>query len=242
MNARLVLLPGLACDAELWRDQLSALMAWHPRVTQVHQRHDTIQAMAGALLAQEPGPLILCGASMGGMIAMEAARQAPRRVAALALLGTTASPESPDIRELRQAAIALFERGEVADVVEPNMAFAFHPDSLTRQPLRDRYLGMILRAGAHQLVRQNRAVSSRPDARVHLRQLRCPVLVLCGEQDQLTPPACSRDIHDRVAGSELRVLPRCGHMLTLEQPEAVNAALLTWLARVAAPDGGHASG
>jgi len=77
---RLILLPGLAADEIMWRAQVAALAAWSPRVADVHMRHDSIEAMAEALLAEEPGELILCGASMGGMVAMEAARQAPARI------------------------------------------------------------------------------------------------------------------------------------------------------------------
>ncbi len=70
---------------------------------------------------------------------------------------------------------------------------------------------------------------ARPDARGHLPQLRCPVLVMCGEDDQLTPPDHSREVASLVPGAQLVLLPRCGHMLTMEQPEAVSAALRQWL-------------
>lgn len=74
----LVLLPGLACDERIWEAQLPALEPlFETRVTDAHMRHDTIEAMAAAVLRENPGPLLLCGASMGGMVAMEAARQAP---------------------------------------------------------------------------------------------------------------------------------------------------------------------
>ena len=70
---QLVLLPGLACDDRMWQHQLAVLpAAWQPTVTDVHARHDSIPAMAEALLARHPGPLVLCGASMGGIVAMEA--------------------------------------------------------------------------------------------------------------------------------------------------------------------------
>jgi pimeloyl-ACP methyl ester carboxylesterase len=92
---------------------------------------------------------------------------------------------------------------------------------------------MIGRAGAAQLVAQNRAVIARPNALAHLGRLRCPVLVLCGESDQLTPPERSRELAAAIPGAALALLPRCGHMLTMEQPEAVNARLLDWLGRVA---------
>lgn len=234
LQPSLILLPGLAADAAMWRDQVSALSAWQPVVSDAHmQAHDTIEAIAAAVLAQHAGPLVLCGASMGGMVAMEAARQAPARVRGLALLGTTARPEDDVMRQLREAAVVLFEQGRVAEVIEPNVAFAFHPDNARDTALVQRYLEFVMRAGAQQLVRQNRAVMSRPDARRHLRQLGCPVLVMCGEADQLTPPECSREIAALVPHAELQVLPGCGHMLTMERPLAVNAALQEWLARLA---------
>ena len=79
---------------------------------------------------------------------------------------------------------------------------------------------------------QNRAVIGRPDALAHIGRLRCPVLVLCGENDQLTPVDRSRELAAAIPGAELALLPQCGHMLTMEQPEAVNAQLLNWLTRV----------
>lgn len=229
MTERLVLIPGLAGDETMWERQIEGLAPWHPLVTDVHMRHADIPSMAEALLAEVPGPLRLCGASMGGMIAMEAARQAPHRVKGLALLGTSARPETETMRELRQAAVELFEQGRLAEVIEPNVRFAFHPRHAEDPALVGRYLEFVWRAGAGQLARQNRAVMDRPDARPHLPRLRCPVLVMCGEDDQLTPPECSREIHALVPGARLRLLVDCGHMLTMERPEAVNAALREWL-------------
>jgi pimeloyl-ACP methyl ester carboxylesterase len=81
-------------------------------------------------------------------------------------------------------------------------------------------------------VRQNRAIMARPDSRPLLRRLRCPVLVVCGDADALTPPECSQEIAAAVPQAELHVLPACGHLLTWEQPGAVNALLRDWLARL----------
>jgi pimeloyl-ACP methyl ester carboxylesterase len=226
----LVLIPGLAANAVMWRAQLAGLAAREPVVTDVHMHHASIEAMAAALLRQHPGPLVLCGASMGGMIAMEAAHQAPGRVAGLALLGTNASPETQDMRVLREQAIALFGQGRVAEIIEPNVALAFHPDNARKPALAGAYLQFVLAAGPEQLIRQNRAVIARPDARIHLPQVRCPVLVLCGEADQLTPPAHSREIAALCRDARLAMVPGAGHMLTMEQPEFVNAALAEWLA------------
>lgn len=226
---RVILIPGLAADDAMWQAQVDALSTtWDTVVTDVHMRHDSIPAMAQALLAEQAGPLVLCGASMGGMIAMQAWLQAPERIRGLALLGTTARPESDEMRSLREAAIDLFAQDRVAEVIAPNVALAFHPDNAAA--LAPSYLEFVMRAGADQLIRQNRAVIGRPDARTHLRQVRCPTLVLCGDADRLAPLECSREIADLVPGAQLVLVADCGHMLTMERPETVNATLLAWLA------------
>ena len=231
---RLLFLPGLACDAGMWQAQL-AVMPRHlsAHVTDVHTRHDTLQAMAASLLAEHTGQLILCGASMGGMLAMEVARLAPQRVRGLALLGTSARLEDAATRALREAAIVLFEQGRMAEVLQANLPFAFDASRAADAELHQAYLAMIERAGAAQLIAQNRAVIARPDALAHIGGIRCPVLVLCGEGDALTPPDRAREIASAIAGAELALLPQCGHMLTMEQPATVSARLLDWLGRVA---------
>lgn len=233
--AQLILIPGLASDAVMWQAQLAALSASHrPHVTDAHTRHDTIASMAGALLDEHPGELLLCGASMGGIIAMEAARQAPQRIRGLALLGTNARPETDQMRTLRQGAIEFFAQGRALEVLRLNVPLAFHASRAGDLQLTQAYLDFVMAAGSEQLIRQNRAIMDRPDARTHLPGLRCPVLVMCGDSDQLTPPECSREIAAMVPQAELVMVPRCGHMLTMEQPDLVNAALLDWLQRLPA--------
>jgi pimeloyl-ACP methyl ester carboxylesterase len=230
---QLLLIPGLASNAVMWQHQLAALPAGlRPVVTDVHFRHDTVSAMATALLQEHSGDLILCGASMGGILAMEAARQAPQRVKALALLGTNARPETPEMFALREGAIKFFEQGRAREILMLNLPLAFHPSRAKDAALMQTYLDFVLAAGQDQLIRQNRALMTRPDPRAHLPAITCPTLVLCGDADQLTPPECSREIAALIPGAELRMLAQCGHMLTMERPAEVNAALLAWLSRL----------
>jgi pimeloyl-ACP methyl ester carboxylesterase len=228
---QLIFLPGMACDASVWRRQLAAVPAqWNAVVSDVHFRFDTVEQMAAALLNESAHTeLVLCGASMGGMIAMEAARQSPARVAGLALLGTSARPETPDIQALREAAIELYAQGRAEEVLLANLKFAFHPDAQANAAITNEYLRVILAAGADQLVRQNRAVIKRPDARQHLARVRCPALVMWGDSDQLTPPECAREIASLIAHSKAVEISHCGHMLTMERPDKVTAQLLGWL-------------
>ena len=227
-----ILLPGLACDAALWRDQLPALAAAHPavHVTTVHQRHPDLPAMASALLAEFTGPLVLVGSSMGGMLALHAHREAPQRVAALALLSSTARADTAELIQLRSEAIVEFEQGRAESVLRANAMFAFHAAHADDRECVDDYVSQILRVGEAQLIAQNRAVMARADMRPWLADIRCPLLVACGDGDLLTPLEHSREIAQWVPHARLEVVVGAGHLMTWEQPERVNALLLQWLA------------
>jgi pimeloyl-ACP methyl ester carboxylesterase len=202
-------------------------------VADVHGRADSLPAMAALLLAEHAGDLVLAGCSLAGMLAMEVARQAPQRIRGLALLGTTARPDTPELITLRRQAIGEFEQGRIEPLLRANAMFAFHPSHQRR--LADDYIAMVLRAGAAGLIRQNLAVMARADLRPTLAAVACPTLVIGGLDDQLTPPDCAREIAAGIADAQLQLLPECGHMLTWEQPEAVNRALLGWLSKLARP-------
>lgn len=225
-----VLLPGLACDGELFAGLADALAPWTPRLSDVHTRAPSLPAMAARLLGEHAGPLVLVGSSMGGMLALEAARQAPQRVAGLALLGTSARADTPELIRLRSDAITRVEQGGAEELLRANVLFAFHPDQQRNRVLVEAYVQMVLRAGPAQLIAQNRAVMARADLRTVLPTIACPALVLCGEADVLTPPEHSREIAAALPNAQLEVIEGAGHMLTLEQPARVGALLAGWLA------------
>jgi pimeloyl-ACP methyl ester carboxylesterase len=231
-----ILLPGLACDDALFEHQAQALRA-EPCVARVHignahARCATLPEMAATLLQEHPGRHVLIGASMGGMLAMELHRQAPGRVVAMGLLGTTARPDTPELISLRTQACALFAAGRMDEVLRANVLFAFHPTQQRAPGLVDRYLAMIGRAGAQQLIAQNRAVMARADSRPHLPAITCPVLLACGEADQLTTPEHTREMAGLMPHAQVELVPGAGHMLTMEQPERVSRLVLDWLRRV----------
>jgi len=235
----LLLLPGLACDATLFHDQAAPLAARaRVHISNAHARETTLPAMATRLLAEHPGRHVLIGCSMGGMLAMEMHRQAPGRVEAIALLGTTARPDTPELIQLRTQACELFAAGRMDEVLRANVLFAFHPHGARRPGLVQAYLDMIGRAGAQQLIAQNRAVMARPDSRPQIAHMRCPVLVACGEADLLTPAEVSREMHALLpekSTARMEIVPGAGHMLTMEQPERVTQLLLDWLHALPSP-------
>jgi pimeloyl-ACP methyl ester carboxylesterase len=194
-----------------------------------HRRDDSIAAMARRILDQAPPRFALLGLSMGGYIGFELLRQAPARVMRLALLDTSARPDTPEQSARRGALIEQARAGrfgEVADLLYPALV---HPDRLTDHGLRAQVRSMAEETGAEAFIRQQTAIMNRIDSRPHLAAIGCPTLVLVGDADQLTPPERAQEIAAAIPGARLVVVPDSGHLSTLEQPERVNAALLEWL-------------
>lgn len=229
MSMPLVLIPGLTCTAELFTPQWPVLAPGRLIFTADHRRDETMAAIAGRLLASAPPRFALCGLSMGGYIAFEVMRQAPERVTRLALLDTGAKGATPETNKPREQMISLAERGSYTEVTNLFWPRFVAPHRLDDSDLRATVRRMADETGPETFIRQQRAIMSRPDSRPGLGAISVPTLVLVGEHDLATPVADSQEIADGIKGSRLVVLPGCGHLSTLEAPEAVNTALLAWL-------------
>jgi pimeloyl-ACP methyl ester carboxylesterase len=224
-----VLIPGLACTAEMFTSQTVALWPHGPVTIASTLEGDSIAAMAAAILRDAPARFALGGISMGGYIAMEIVRQAPERVMKLALLDTSARADTPEQIDARRLLIERVGNGELEAVlaqVTPNL---LHPNHRGRQDLIDIQIRMGRDVGSDGFIRQEAAITKRIDSRPHLANIRVPTLVLVGDRDPLTPPERAQEMAEAVPGARLVVIPDCGHASTLEQPEAVSAALVEWL-------------
>lgn len=103
-----------------------------------------------------------------------------------------------------------------------------HPDHRKTQVFED-ILCMLERSNPEQFAAQINALLGRPNAALQLPSIQCPALVLCGREDLWSPPAQHQAIADGIRGSVFEVVEHCGHMSTMEQPEAVNQAMRRWL-------------
>ena len=228
----LLLLPGLLCDAALWRAQTEHFGPGREVRVADMTGADTMAAMAESVLAQAPpGGFDLAGLSMGGYCALEIMRRAPERVRRLALLDTSARPDTDEQRQRRLDLIELSHRGRFRGVTEALMPLFIHPGRLCDKALVAEVTAMSRHVGPEAFRRQQAAIMSRPDSRPGLGQIRCPTLVLCGRQDRLTPVEAHVEIRDAIPGAELVVVEDCGHLATMERPEAVNRAMAGWLGR-----------
>jgi len=225
----LVLLPGLLCDAALWRHQVEHL-ADVCDVTVGDLTKDTaIRGMAERVLAEAPLRFCLAGLSMGGYVAHEIMRQAPERVERLALIDTSARPDTAEQTKTRGELIRLSQTGKFKGVTPRLLPNLIHPSRLKDPSVADVVLQMADRTGQDGFIRQQTAIMGRLDSRGDLAAIRVPTLVLCGRQDLLTPPALHEEMAAGIAGAKLVVVDECGHLAPLERPEAVTAAMRQWL-------------
>ena len=226
-----VLIPGLLLTARLYGPQVEALWPAHNLLLANHTRADSMAALARGILAEAPPRFALVGLSMGGYIAFEILRQAGARVERLALLDTTARPDLPEISEGRRAQMRLASEGRFPEVVDTLVPRLLHPSRAAEPALVEAIRAMGRDVGVQGYLRQQSANITRPDSRPLLGEIRCPTLVLVGDADLLTPPDRAQEMAAGIRGSQLLVVPRCGHLATLECPGAVTAALRAWLAR-----------
>ncbi|MDB5585270.1 MAG: alpha/beta fold hydrolase [Devosia sp.] len=230
MAQELVLLPGLLCDARLWRDAIAPLGdAVCPMIADLTQ-DDSIAAMAARTLAVAPTRFALAGLSMGGYVALEIMRQAPERVTHLALLDTTAQPDDAARLAKRRAGIESIKLGRFIGVSQALLANLVAPQRLGTS-LAAEVQAMSERVGQEAYIRQQTAIMGRIDSRPALGTIAVPTLVGVGDVDILTPPALSQEIAAEIAGAELVTFEGSGHLSTMEAPEAVAEALRVWLGR-----------
>lgn len=231
MAEPLVLVPGLNCTAELFRPQIEVFASDREVIVADTMQDDTIEGMAQRLLDETPERFALGGLSMGGYVALAVTRLAPGRVTRLALMDTTARPDTEEGTARRRTLMGWARGGEFGKVHETLWPRLVHPDRYQDKPLEAVVRGMMDDTGVEAFCRQQEAIIARPDARPMLGSIACPALVLVGAQDAITPIEMAEEMADAIPGATLVIVPETSHLSTLEAPVHVNGALAKWLMR-----------
>lgn len=226
----LLLLPGLLCDARLWRDQVAALSPDCHCVVADLTHDDNLAGMADRALAAVGGAdrIALAGLSMGGYVAFEIMRRAPGRIARLALMDTSARADTPEQTRRRRGLLALSESGMFRGVTPRLLPQLLHPRNL-EGPLGAEVMAMAERIGRPAFHRQQRAIMHRIDSRPTLSAIAVPTMVVVGEQDALTPPDLAAEMAAGIPGAMLHRIPDAGHLPPMEEPEIVAGLMRDWL-------------
>lgn len=219
------LLPGMLCDARLWQHQVAAFQKDYILRVPDLSYQDSVTAMAESVLDQAPSSFRLAGLSMGGYVALEIMRLAPERVEQLVLIATSARPDTPAQRAHRQGLLRLAEKGRFQGVTPRLLPSILHKDHVDKPEAGGLVMEMAASLGRSVYMAQQRAVMARRDQRDILPKIFCPVLVVCGEDDSLTPPEWSQEMANLLPNARFSLIKRCGHLPPLEQPEQLNYLL-----------------
>jgi pimeloyl-ACP methyl ester carboxylesterase len=237
VKTSLLLIPGLLCDETVWASQVEHLADIVAPLVVPNGPDDSLGSLAESIIARAPPRFVLAGHSMGGRIALEVARRAAERLLGIALLDTGFEPLAAGEhgeREAagRQALLAMARRDGMRAMARTWLQGMIYPPRLGDFELVDAILDMLERKTPDFYELQIRALLARPPAAGVLSSLRCPALALCGREDAWAPPSRHAAMAEMAQRGTLEVIPECGHMSTMERPQAVNAALRTWLETV----------
>jgi pimeloyl-ACP methyl ester carboxylesterase len=225
----ILLVAGLGGSPRIYAPVTPAIWQFGPVMLANHIRDDSLDAIARQILAEAPPRFALAGHSMGGYIAFEMMRQAPDRIIKLALINSQARPDTPEATARRRDQIARSQAGEYHAVLDDLFPGFVHPSRREDASLHRLVHDMGDDIGADAFVRQQIAIIGRPDSRPILALIRCPTLVLTGDEDNTIPNSLSNEMADGIRGAKLRILPDCGHLPQVEQPQATADALIEWL-------------
>ncbi|MEW6689891.1 MAG: 3-oxoadipate enol-lactonase [Pseudomonadota bacterium] len=237
----LVLSHSLACSVRMWDPQIAALQDKYRILAYDTRGHGGTEAPKGEysleLLADDVffllkelkiNPVHYCGLSMGGMIGQTFALKYPGVLRSLTLADTT-SRYPAEAWPLWQERIRTAEAKGMAPLAQPTLQRWFtEPFRKSNPAAVEAVRKLILATPVAGYVGCCYAIP-KINLTARLKEIKCPILVIVGEQDPGTPPAMAREIHDNAPGSKLAVLPQAAHLANLEQPQAFTRALAEFL-------------
>lgn len=236
----LLLLPGTLCDERVWEPVqdawASATGEGRRDIRTVALRgHRSAAAMASALLESMPDRCAIAGFSLGGIVALEMAAQAPDRVLGLALVATNARPDPPENSASRRAAVHRARSTGIEAHVRAELLCRYfgstHAQDLALHALVCR---MAMDTGLDAYLAQSEMASNRADSRPRLRDIGRPTLVVGGDEDCINPPDRQEEMARALPCAEWHQVRHSGHFIPLEAPAELAELMALWLDRVEA--------
>jgi pimeloyl-ACP methyl ester carboxylesterase len=244
LRGTLLLLHAFPLNARMWEPQLAlAAHGWRVVAPQLRGFDGGADDPPGSSVDDFAGDIVdlldtlhlkdavIGGLSMGGYIAFALLRLAPSYVSGLILADTRSQADTSEGIEGRKRMLERLGETGAPGVVDEMLPKLLGSTTRARQPeLVERVRRLALANSAEAISGALRALMTRPDATPLLQTIRCPSLILVGEEDVITPPELSEQMRSAIAGSELVRIPEAGHLSSVEQPDAFNGAVARFLA------------
>ncbi len=231
----IVLIPGFMTDASLWDKVLPAFQTLGPVTHGDTSQASTVTEMARSILSRAPERFALVGFSLGGYVAREIARVEPERVQGLVLVATSARADTPEQTRRKEVAVRMIDPQRFRGFSRPGVLISLHPDRARDAAMIEQVRAMSERVGAD--VFRRHSSQFRESDLLHLSVLRCPTLVVAADRDALRSLDEAEELRDGINGATLIVIRESGHMIPLEQPEALAGAIVQWLRERITPAG-----
>jgi pimeloyl-ACP methyl ester carboxylesterase len=173
---------------------------------------------------------VIGGVSLGGYVAFAIFRHAPRYVRALMFVDTRSEADTPEGVIARQRMLRSLGEHGTMPIVEEMVPKLVGPTTLRSRPaIVERVRAMAMTSTPGAIAGAVQALMTRPDSTPLLSTIHCPVLIIVGEEDALTPVAFSERMQKAIGGAELAIIPGAGHLSNLERSDAFNAVATTFL-------------
>ena len=223
------LLPGLLCDRDVWQFQREALQVHADVRIPDYTGIDYLEKMADRILAEAPDRFSVIGHSMGGRVGLELIHKAPERLEHLVLISVGAHPVNDEECEQRSSLVEEAASIGMDKYAESWAELMFSYTDKANQEIRQCIKDMARRQSLDDFIAHITAGLGRNDQTQYLPDITIPVLLIVGEKDRWSPISQHEAIREQLSEAKLKIIPDAGHMVILDQAEAVNRVLLDWL-------------
>lgn len=246
----LLLIHGFPLDSAMWEMQLQDLSDVVRMIApdlRGHGRSDNVAGPYSMKLFSEDiaglldylninSPIVVCGLSMGGYIALDFFRRFPERVAGLILTATRAGADSEDGKAGRDQAAADVEANGTGTLVEGMLQKIMAPASYEDDELVDFVRDIMEGASDEGVVGALMAMRDRPDSTSTLADIDVPTLIIHGVDDRIIPQTEAEAMQNAIPNSRLVIVPDAGHLPNLEQPDIFNDAVIDFIEELTGED------